>query len=244
MEKSFNPYEHLRARKDALGNPLFEILEKNGLPVLKLGEDKNYHKVLVVKRYLPCDAYRTWFYTEYPNGSMVVKDTTPCPVFEDGKWTEYPTITVQVSLYADREQRTLISTGFGSYARSKSYNPGEEYAYVEKEESANNFLLAQAQAIKGACSNAGLIFEANDDILNGDENQFLDLSKLSDEASFEIPISAAGFKEMPEKMIAASPEIAADAPIPVQEEMKIPYAAASISLREDGKSVLSQFFCN
>lgn len=225
MSEVFNPLEHLAVQTDKADNPQWEYLEQNGLPVHKIGPDGLLHNVLVAKRYLPVMGYRQWFYSKYPEGSIIVDDITPEAALVSDHFVDYPSYKIKVTLYADQEHTKTISTGYGSYRKADKYDPSKEkHTYVEKSESMDNFHLCQAIALKDAMANAGFIYDYNADVINATDAQFveMDFAKLKEEPATIIPVDAEvpGISSEPEAAESAVKEEKAKVKIMTKEEVE------------------------
>lgn len=185
---TFNPLEFLANRKDNDNNLIWDYLEKDGKPVYREGSDGLLHKVMILRKYLPLNAYRMWFKDKYPNGRMEVEDQTPAPVFSETKgWVESPNYKIKASLYSNETSEHPMSTAYGVIPKTfKSYDSS---GYdVEKEERKDNMTLAQYFAIVGAMANAGFIYNLPDEL--EDSEFFVANTKLEDNPAEVIPLSA------------------------------------------------------
>ena len=189
MEKAFNPYEHLSVMHDAAGNPIFENLEDNGIPVSKMGSDGKYHSVMVPKRYLSSSAYRLWFKSEYPFGTVEVEDLTQPAVFNGQIFVDSLEFKVKVSLWADQERKRLISSSYGIIRKDCKMSQAEQSFNPEGAENRfyNSFELAQSIALRNAMSNAGYIIDMNSSALKEADAQFVDAALLGEVLDIEPP---------------------------------------------------------
>ena len=139
-----------------------------------------------------------------------------------------------VTLYEDREQKKIISRGFGCFRRSGAYDPEKETMYIDKEDRMNGFLIAQAMALKCAMNNAGFVYFPEAD----EENRFSEQA-LEDDASAFVPMTPAegkGILEGGENAEGPKAE-----PLPGQITMKLAGPEAEERGEESVKSIITGY---
>lgn len=151
IKTNYDPYKEAKFKNYRMSGDTQEVpLMKNGQPVTQKDKNGVERQVMGPAIFLPRTTLTEWFWSAYPNGSILDELVSR---------TEQETI-VKVTLAANREARTVITS---SYGIANQKNTGGSNAAAEQEK--DPYGLAYYIALLGAMEKAGFLLDYDPDIL-------------------------------------------------------------------------------
>ena len=186
--EKFNPYEHLTICQNQTGDLIMEPVEQNGMPVLIEDDGGCLKLVQMPKMYLNRFALTEWFWKEYPDGG-ITDELMPGCEWNGERFVYSDELTVKVTLFSDREKKTVLSTSYGIVKRSAAQDDSKDVLPFAAEFQGKDgpYRLAYYIALKTAMERAGFIYESDYDVLKEHLPFFLESAEAGPVAKW-IPL--------------------------------------------------------